>query len=524
MGTVHCDLALVTATDIQLLRLNDRRNKMRHVKTLSVAAFTYWICDGVIVVAAPPPKQGQLSAFYLKHPKLKHIWGPKFSLDLGSASSESWTAVNQGRLQPMKSLPHKVLLCQVYDRHMIVHMTCPGDEALLYSVEDGSILMRIVCPETGDYELGSKDNLLVFINTSSMVTYIFDIRSYSSVPFCTVLHQPLAESKSMLYAKSECILNSRSTSNRLSSRSSYDPYTSRSTMETVSKEALQVLYCELPEGPFRLTSEDLAIGAGVCYRLELNSEALVRSHPDLLESASFLLRRAGYKVKVFEFIRAALRKQVSLLALSQFFETINFHYKQAAFESRHSFMHSANAADIKCKGGRPGLSQLELCNLVFTPLYEDRTVEDRYLAAVLVEYIRSLTDRGITIYIGNQLVLLRALIRGNDLPTLHQLAQYQIFTDSIEVVQVLLDLDKENPNSCMTSSFQLGIDMLSRIKSKENLALALLSRSMVVESLPYINPAFSKTLRRYAEETERHSDLDLLHGLHKALTGHEPTS
>jgi len=500
VGSPLCDLIVVTSTDLQLLKLNPLKKKFNNVKTVTMSTACYWNCDGVVVVASPPPKQGVLHAFFLKQAKLKQIYGPKFTLDLGPGKPEIWTRQVSGHQRQTGLFPHKVHMCRLYEKQMLVHVNCMRGECSIYVLEASEAIKinTICCIEAGDYEISFKDNLLLLTNTILLETFIFDIKSdtYAQTPFCTILHNGAIDS----HSKTDCVAEVAETA---------DLHLSKSTLESVSKDIVHIVYSGLPNRNLRVVSEDLFLCAGACYRLELNCETFVHSHPDILESASFLLRRAGYKVKVFEYIRTALRSRVPLIAFSKFFEMLNANYREAALERRHIRNKSEGSSELKLETSSGLLLQSELNNFVFTPTFDCKAVDDPYLAAVLIEYMRSFAEKGIATQTGIQMLLLRVLIRAEDYTTLQQLLQYHVFTDSIEIAQVLLSLSSEDASSVSTATFQMGIDMLYRIKAKEDIAYALVSRSLILESLPYLKTAYSNTLKRHAEETQKQGDPEM---------------
>lgn len=494
MGSALCEIVLITTSDIHLLRLNEHRKKLVHMKTTSVAVSKYWIFNGIVLLAAPAPRLGVLHAFFLKQNKLKDISGPKITLDLEPAKVDNWATETSCKHESRSAVPHKVLLCCVYERHVLVHMNCLKGEAYLYSLDEAFPYKTVVCPEPGDYELACKDNLLLCINVASLVTYIFDIKStaYDGIPFCTVLHNTPTESCVDLhpFARPESYTKSGQISG-LSGGDSGEFYA----------------YSELPERNLRFVNSDLSISPGVFYKLELNCQVLVQSHPDLLESASFLLRRTGHKLKVFEYIKSAIRQRVSLMSLSKFFKLINFQDQEVA---EHRFISTRSQGPWEPKSDASGcaIQQSEFSNAVFPGLFDDRSVEDNYLAAVLLEYIRNFMDRGQLAHTGIQQLLVRVLIRAQAFATLEQLTFSQVFTDSIEIAQLILDLSYDSLDPAGRCAYQLGVDMLFRIRAREDIADALVRKSMVVESLPYLSIAYSDTIRRHREETaKQHPDI-----------------
>ena len=84
-----------------------------------------------------------------------------------------------------------------------------------------------------------------------------------------------------------------------------------------------------------------------------------------------------------------------------------------------------------------------------------------------------------------------------DTQTLHSLLQYQVLSNSLELARILINLgsseSKRTTGDNGTSSFaiyyepayQLGLDMLKKIKSNEDVVYALLAEGLVLRALDY---------------------------------------
>jgi hypothetical protein len=503
-----CDLAVVTNSDIQFLKFNESRNKLVHVKSVSCATSKYWAEDGVLVAAAPTP--GLLSVFYLNQVKgLKYFAGPKFTLDLEPARVEDWASSYAGRLQSRESLPHKVLLCRLYEGHYFVQMNCLKGECHLYAIGDNSVQLQssVLCANPGDYELSCSDNLLLMTNLSLPETYVFDIRSdtFEGVAFCTIVHrpQPVEELSVSVLARLDGSVDFSFI---------YTEQADETGFEVLPTDA-HVVYSELPEETLQFVSQNICVTSRTCYQLGVECESLVKTHPDRLEACLFLLRRTGYKVKAYEYIRKAIREHVPLLGLSRFFETVSITYNVALSE-RKSSRYKGGTADLKIETGMTVLLQADLYNFVFTPLFEDKSVDNAFLAAAVAEYMRSLAEQSIAVHMSLQILLTRLLIRGKDFVSLLQMVQYHVFDDSLELAQAFLVLSNPANPVHFPPAYQLGIDMLTRLKEARHLAKALADRHLYVEALRIYPADIAERLREapemqdaemqepYAEESE----------------------
>lgn len=506
MNSNLCDLALVTNSDVQFLKLNDRKNKLSHVKSYTCQASMYWCHDGVMAIGAQGSET--LNFYFLNQNKgPKYFAGPKLTLNLEPHKKGQWAASFSGKIKvSLSPLPHKVMLCRLYEGHFLVHMNCERGECYLYAVCENSAQLHtsIICQELGDYELSCCDNLLFLTNNTAEETYAFDIRSdsYVGVPFCTIVHKPAPVVNKELQL-SLLVQQDGSIDFGLG----FDLPQTDSMFETIPKDA-HVTYSELPELALNFVSQDLCISETACYRLDFNCEKMIESHPDRLEASLFLLRRSGYKVKSYDYIRIAMRERMPLLAFSRFFETVNITYR-IALNERKTNRSRAETDEYKIESGMTVLLQSDLHSFVFTPLFEEKSFDSNYLAALLSEYFRSLAEQEVSVHMSLQLLLIKMLIKSKEFVTLHQMVQYHVFSDSRELAQALLVLSSPSNSTHYAAAYQLAIDMLCRLRAPEQVATALLDRNSPIESLNYVSIDTPNCLERVKEEATTFEDLEI---------------
>ena len=92
-----------------------------------------------------------------------------------------------------------------------------------------------------------------------------------------------------------------------------------------------------------------------------------------------------------------------------------------------------------------------------------------------------------------------------DTQTLHSLLQYQVLSNSLELARILINLgssetkkvaaavssdemiEEKTPDFCVyyEPAYQLGLDMLKKIKNNEDVVYALLSEGLILRALDY---------------------------------------
>eukprot|EP01103_Thecamoeba_quadrilineata_P016692 TRINITY_DN5647_c0_g1_i1.p1 TRINITY_DN5647_c0_g1~~TRINITY_DN5647_c0_g1_i1.p1 ORF type:complete len:674 (-),score=118.24 TRINITY_DN5647_c0_g1_i1:226-2247(-) len=133
------------------------------------------------------------------------------------------------------------------------------------------------------------------------------------------------------------------------------------------------------------------------------------------------------------------------------------------------------------------VEQSDLYSYVFSSVEEDPNVGYKYLAAVLMEYIRSLHSLQIPVSHYVNSVMIRHLVRYGRYYQLHQFLQYHVVNDSLPVACQLLSLETTYP-----PAYQLALDMLKRLSSPSQIVEVLLVRTQVLAAL--------RVVRTYKDE------------------------
>ena len=124
-----------------------------------------------------------------------------------------------------------------------------------------------------------------------------------------------------------------------------------------------------------------------------------------------------------------------------------------------------------------------MLNEVLTPLFEERQVELRYLAAAVLSYIHSLLQLNIKTQKQVRLLLIKVLLEQGQVDLLYQIFQHRILHDSKVLAQALVEAGQ-------TAGFeklkQVGIDMMQRLRDHTALVETLTANEFDSEALLYI--------------------------------------
>ena len=95
----------------------------------------------------------------------------------------------------------------------------------------------------------------------------------------------------------------------------------------------------------------------------------------------------------------------------------------------------------------------------------------KYVLAIIEEYNRCLMEHQIPQSPSQQTMLTTYILKQNDFRLLQSLIQYHVLNDSLELARILLEIgskenkeDPEHGKQYYAPAFQMGLDMLQRIK------------------------------------------------------------
>ncbi|XP_071448385.1 regulator of MON1-CCZ1 complex [Hetaerina americana] len=142
----------------------------------------------------------------------------------------------------------------------------------------------------------------------------------------------------------------------------------------------------------------------------------------------------------------------------------------------------------------------------------------RFASAVLVEYIRSLSEHSIPVQHYLHEMLINALVRRGAFFQLHQFLQYHVIGDSKPLACLLLSLENVYP-----AAHTLALDMLRRLSgAHEEIVEVLLSQQQILPALRYVcSHGFDDQIsaRKYLEAARATGDPVLFASVFKYFEG-----
>ena len=361
----------------------------------------------------------------------------------------------------------QVSLTRIYEYTYL--LTLDGTHGLLHlykvDYDSPSQLFTTIFLRPGGYALRVVDNLIIIHNYGPQETYIFDIKKDKNPDSCCVM---------------------------VKHRGSVSP----------DCKFHQIKYLSEIDPHYVIVSNDFYLDTidGKLFVLKLFPFLLVEDYPDHLEKILFLLRRNKCLTEALAAIKKCLIEKIEVNKLTSFFNVTNYAYKETAMlrkmKKKDSIEPQKNEkkdsgskivdkeVELKSQSGMTVLLQSDMYIHVFLPFYKE--IKDYlYLSDVLFAYIYSLVGQDMHVHAKHQYLLVKTLIKLKNFKMLQYLIQYQMLANNLEIALLLTSID-DNKEEMYPELFQLGIDMLHRLKSFGNLAKILAQRGNFFEALGVI--------------------------------------
>lgn len=315
----------------------------------------------------------------------------------------------------------------------------------------------------GLHSFGVTENLLVVLNYNSQESLVFDIQSQ--------LHGEVAK---VFHCQTPGI-------------------------ETVCNSASSFLPLKLSPRFFFVEDDVIAdLKKGALKSFRFNPSVLVSNHPDDAKVVFFLLRRNNCKAQVLERIRMMMVGKAPVKRLEVVFSQLVANYKIAVedceyqrnatkqSENSEHFEFSGNEIntniEVKSGSGITVILPSDLYFGVFYPAYKE--VSDlKYLSDVLYLFIHYLIQNNLDVQLSIQYLLFKLLIKNGEYLRVQKLVEMKFFTDSQDIALFLTSLGKSNRIVSFPNCYNLGIDMLFRLKLMDLVAQELADQEFYFESL-----------------------------------------
>nr|CAG4646085.1 EOG090X028B [Macrothrix elegans] len=501
----NLDFVMITNQGIEHYQITPEKRAVRAVKSHSIQSnwFVYCPISNLLLVSYNP-LGNCLQPFLFKNNQLLKL--TKFEVDIPNPPHPARLCLTERDVTPATLYNQMVILVL---RHPNKSSSSNGRETpagraeiVVYTLTKESPPRKshiLHLDTSGKLAVSILDNLIVVHHQASKTTAIFDINMPGESEGRIVSLHPFLGSVSI--------------------RPYYFNLPAATAM--LSQEPSQ-MSCEMYSPNWVFFQPNIIIDAilGCMWNLELILGPIIDfvDHPcDLFD---FLLQRTDSKPTVI----AALTRLMSpyrgmgcdVAVLGLVFDKLNDAYRaQLDIDVQsHIAMPASSSLPLipssSLANRKPSvvIDQTDLYSRVLSPLTEDKSPgeeQDRFIVAVVNEYIRSLVQYHIPVQHFIYEVLIESFARLGQFYQLHQLFQYHAVADSKPLACLLLSLEAVYP-----AAYQLALDMLKRIGSaNEEIVEILLSKNKVLSALRFSRetlPIESISARKFLEAAQNSQD------------------
>ncbi|XP_052280303.1 regulator of MON1-CCZ1 complex-like isoform X2 [Dreissena polymorpha] len=465
------EIVFITGNGAEFYQINPDKRSLKNLKSLNLSVVWYvWMSrpDGGMLLLSSGQLANALQPVYFIQGSMLKL--PKFEVDLPALPK-----------QPKQSLLERdVTMAYIYGQLYIIvlrHQPRPGAvgaEVVLYMVpqQKCSFVWESPAKKTnvlklemsGRFAINVVDSLVVVHHQASKTSVIFDIQLDGDSDGFVTNHFPVVSPLPIKPFKM------------------YLP-----TLNIQQGQDKMEYNCELYSANWIVFQPNIVIDAklGCLWSVELKLEPLVTMIPDKCRLVKFLLQRQKSKVVILDVFRQMLMPgmQVGLPVISRILDMLNDGYMQYLDQEIQAL--AIEPSSQQDPRDRVIIDQSDMYTNVFAVFEDNSKIPYKFKVAVLIEYIRSLSQRDIPVQHYVYELLINTLVHNNCFYQLHQFLQYHVLSDSKPLACLMLSLETEYP-----PAHQLALDMLTRLATaNEEIIEVLLSKNQLLPAVRFIRKA-----------------------------------
>eukprot|EP00164_Ancoracysta_twista_P010789 GFYU01016405.1.p1 GENE.GFYU01016405.1~~GFYU01016405.1.p1 ORF type:complete len:738 (+),score=165.60 GFYU01016405.1:47-2260(+) len=516
----YCDIILVTNCGIEFYKIRESSKQLRVVKFYQfVVSWFVYAAEHRLLLTSSTAKGEIVQAFQIQDKEILRL--PKFELESKSQAAASVLG---------ESISKKnITVAELYDRLYCVYVNETRRELVLFLLEKDAVSRKYVINlhAEGSYAVSVHDNMLFVHNLESKVVMFYDIKKDTQSPVVPPL--PLG-----VYSPAERQEGKEPSGDMVIYDSEWEFYQPNLVLDRKGGYLWQIFpniedvatscadKSELVEFLLRRQNSKLMILKVLKSIIEDKSPLQkISTHFDVLNSIyiSALVERAKDQeekkqkaTKRWTFFDTSSSKDTNAKRKDLVMPSAKkYRLKRMGIRSP-SEVKAADAPHIdetqeesvrigsQFRGSlspsvpTPGsmqhytnsegyvvVEQPDLYSKVFVTIDQEKTVDSKFLVAVILEYLRSLNACHLNVQPYLYELLINILVANNKFYQLHQFLLYHVVRDSIPVAAKLLSLENE-----YKPAYQLGLDMLSRLREHETIVNVLLERKEILQALKFM--------------------------------------
>eukprot|EP00069_Balaena_mysticetus_P006228 bmy_05186T0 len=429
--------------------LEKEKRNLKLLKSQNINVNWYMYCpESAVILLSTTVLGNVLQPFYFRAGTMSKL--PKFEIELPAAPKSTKLSLSE----------RDIAMATILSIYFLT---------FLLSYREGACKKMHILKlnRTGKFALNVVDNLVVVHHQDTETSVIFDIKLRGDFDGTVTLHHP--------------VLPARSIQPYQIPVAGPAPVTSQSPIP-----------CKLYSSSWIVFQPDIIISAsqGYLWNLQVKLQPIVNLLPDKGRLMDFLLQRRECKTVVLSVCSQMLTEsdRATLPVIATVFDKLNQEYKKY-LDAEQSYTLALEVGQSRSGPllRRPVrtqavVDQSDMYTHVLSAFTEKKEMPQKFVIAVLMEYIRSLNQFQITVQHYLHELVIKTLVQHNLFYTLHQFLQYHVLSDSKPLACLLLSLESFYP-----PAHQLSLDMLKRLSTaNDEIVEVLLSKHQVLAALRFI--------------------------------------
>eukprot|EP00111_Clytia_hemisphaerica_P004587 TCONS_00013170-protein len=469
------DIVFVTNQGIEFYQAQPEKNSLKFLKHYHHPHVTNWY------VFLPESSVLLLSSGLLGNSIHPYLFKPGTIIRLPKFDVET---TSSARSPPSGSLLERdVTVANIYNNIYVVilrnqpkSMNSVGAEIVLYQLQKDAPAKKTAVLRlgaVGRFAVNVVDNLVGVHHQASKTSMIFDINLPGDFDGQVTYYHPVLSPLPI------------------------EPFVMRVSKDGESSSsgdsgATRGLVCESYSANWVVFQPNIIIDAklGCLWLLSCKLQSVTNMIDDKGRLTDFLLLRSGSKQVLVSVLELMLTpgKQSSISAISQIFDKINAVYAEfLELNTTGTTQVGEHWKENELTGRwfqkKSVLQQKDMYSSVFLPFIENESMGYKFIAAVLLEYIRSLNLFKIPVeYYMNEFII-NLLVQKKLYYQLHQFLQYHVLSDSKPLACLLLSLESVYP-----CAYDLALDMMKRLGNDADSTIieTLLQKNRVISALKFM--------------------------------------
>ncbi|XP_052074242.1 regulator of MON1-CCZ1 complex-like [Mytilus californianus] len=452
------EICFITDHGIEFYQVTPERRTLKCLKTINVSVVWHkWLAESNLLLIASGNLSNTLNPFYFRAGSVIKL--PKFEVDLPVVPKQTKPNL----------MERDVSMATIYNQLYIVilrHQPRPGSqgaEIVLYQISRDTPARKtdvLRLDMSGRFAINVADNLIVVHHQASKTSVIFDTQLETETDGFAKYHYPVV---SPLPLK---------------------PFKLLLPSLCVQENKMMEYNCELYSANWIVFQPNIVIDAklGCLWYVELKLEPLVTMIPDKSRLMKLLLLRKDSKAVILSVCREMLKpgQQADLSTIARILDMLNKVYQQH-LEKEVLILAGENPAP-DFNQAQVIVDQSEMYTHVFSEFEDNEEIKYKFKVAVLIEYIRSLSQCNIPVQHYLYELIINILVRNNCFYQLHQFLQYHVLADSKPLACLMLSLEH-----VYAPAHQLALDMLKRVSTaNEEIIEVLLSKHQLLPAVRFI--------------------------------------